>query len=142
MRLADHYGDASAAPEQACRGRLSRGRATAVGWLESAPEDAGGVAVDFVEQVADAVRRFERLVDVESEVAVAPVQGPGLVGGGVAQARDREAGPFRPEVRAPGSAPFDDREVTEGDLAFDADVVAGVLGHPPGAADRITTGSI
>jgi hypothetical protein len=32
---------------------------------------------------------------VEAQVAVAPVKGPGFGGGGVAQPRDREAGPFR-----------------------------------------------
>jgi hypothetical protein len=56
-----------------------------------------------------------------------------LVGSGVAQARDREAGPFWPGVLVPGSAPLDDREVSRGDLALDADLVAGVLGHPRGA---------
>jgi len=33
----------------------------------------------------------------------------------------------------PGSAPLDDREVSRGDLALDADLVAGVFGHPRGA---------
>src|SRR5258707_5394753 len=112
-------------------GPTYRRRDTAASGL--APEYAGGVAVDLVEQGVDAVRRREQVVDVESEVAVAPVQGPGLAGGGVAQARDREAGPFRPGVLAPGSAPLDDREVSRGDLALDADLVAGVFGHPHGA---------
>jgi len=70
---------------------------------------------------------------VEAKVAVAPVQGPGLVGGGVTQAGDRKGGPFGPEVLAPGGTPLDDREVSWGDLAFDADLVAGVLGHPHSA---------
>jgi hypothetical protein len=30
-------------------------------------------------------------------------------------------------------APLDDREVSWGDLAYDADLMAGVLGHPHGA---------
>ncbi len=98
-----------------------------------APEDAGWVAVDLAGQVVDAVRGYKQVVDMESEVAVAPVQGPGLVGGGVAQARDRKAGPFRPGVLVPGSVPLDDRDVPWGDLALDADLVAGVLGNPRGA---------
>ena len=69
---------------------------------------------------------------MEAEIAVAPVQGPRLVGGGVAQAGDRKAGPFRPEVLAPGGAPFDDGEVSWGDFALDADLVTGVFGHPRG----------
>lgn len=48
----------------------------------------------------------------------------------VAQAGDRKAGPFRPEVCALGGAPLDDGEVSGGDLALDADLVAGVFGHP------------
>ncbi len=105
----------------------------AAGRLRLAPEDARGVTVDLIEQVVGAVRRREQVVDVESDVTVAPVQGPGLVGGGVAQARDREGGPFRPGVPGPGSAPLDDREVSRGDLALDADLVGGVSGHPRGA---------
>ena len=41
-----------------------------------APEDAGGVAVELGEQVLDSVRRCVWVVDVEAEVAVAPVEGP------------------------------------------------------------------
>lgn len=67
---------------------------------------------------------------MEAEIAVAPVQGPRFVGGGVAQAGDREAGPFRPEVLAPRGTALDDREVSWGGFAVDADLVAGVLGHP------------
>ena len=44
-----------------------------------------------------------------------------------------KAGPFRSEVLPQGDAPFDDREVSCGDLALDADLVAGVFGHPRGA---------
>ena len=73
------------------------------------------------------------VVDVEAEVAVAPVEGPRLFGDGVSQPGDREAGPLRAEVLAPGSAPLDDGEVSRGDLTFDADLVAGVLGHSSGA---------
>lgn len=51
----------------------------------------------------------------------------------VTQPSDREGGPFGPEVVAPGCAPLDDGEVSRGDLAFDADLVARVLGHPSGA---------
>jgi hypothetical protein len=48
------------------------------------------------------------------------------------QAGGREAGPFRPEVLAPGRGARRSSGAV-GDLAFDADPVAGVLGHPRGA---------
>src|SRR5207245_7173078 len=70
---------------------------------------------------------------VEAKVAVAPVQRPGLVSGGVAQPGDREAGPFRSEVLTPWRARLDDRQVPRGELALHADLVAGVLGYPCGA---------
>ena len=38
-------------------------------------------------------------------------------------------GPFRPEVLTPGGTPLDDGELSWGGLAFDANLVAGVLGH-------------
>ena len=100
--------------------------------LGLSPEDAGGVAVDLGEEVFDLVRGTQWLVEVEAKIAVAPVQGPRLVGGDVAQTGDRKARPFRPEVLAPGGAPLDDGEVSRGHLAFDAHLVAGVLGHPHG----------
>ena len=40
---------------------------------------------------------------------------------------------MRPEVLTPGGALLDDREVSWGDLAFDADLMECVLGHAHGA---------
>ena len=77
--------------------------------------------------------RGKWLVAVEAKVAVAPVQSPRLFGGGVTQTGDRKGGPFRPEVSTPGGTPLDDGEVSWGELAFDADLVAGVRGHPRSA---------
>src|SRR3954453_13682256 len=72
--------------------RLARGPGRG---SRSAPEDAGGVAIDFCEEVFDAVRRSNEVVEVEAQVAVSPVQGPRLAGGGVAKSGDGEAGPLR-----------------------------------------------
>jgi len=66
---------------------------------------------------------------MKAEVAVAPVQRPSLVGSAVAQSCDREAGPLWPEVFSPGRSPFDDRQVSWCNFAFDADLVQCVLGH-------------
>jgi Transcriptional regulator SbtR-like, C-terminal domain len=57
-------------------------------WL--APEDAGGVPVELGEQVVDLTRWRQQVVAVEAEIAVAVIQGPRLVGDGVAQACDRK----------------------------------------------------
>ena len=79
------------------------------------------------------MRGSQWLAGVEAKISVAPVQGPSLVSGGVAQSGDQKARPFWPEVLTPGGAPLDDREMSWGDLAFDTDLVAGMLGHPHGA---------
>ena len=86
-----------------------------------------------VEEGFDSMRGSQWLAGVEAKISVAPVQGPSLVSGGVAQSGDRKARPFWPEVLTPGGAPLDDREMSWGDLAFDTDLVAGMLGHPHGA---------
>lgn len=101
--------------------------------LNQPPEVAGGVAADLFEQIVDVTRRGAQLVDVEPEVAVAPVRGPGLAGGGVTHTSDREAGPFRPVIFAPGSPPLDDREMPRANLALDAHPIKGMVGHPCGA---------
>src|SRR3954470_1072590 len=110
--------------------RLARGPGRG---SRSAPEDAGGVALDFCEEVFDAVRRSNEVVEVEAQVAVSPVQGPRLAGGGVAKSGDGEAGPLRSEVLPPGLASFDDRQMARLDKTLDANLVAGMLGHSVGA---------
>jgi len=47
------------------------------------PADVGRVSVDLAEQVIGSARWCEQVVEVESQVAVAPVRGPGLVRGRV-----------------------------------------------------------
>lgn len=96
-------------------------------WL--APEDAGGVFVDFGEQVGDAGRGVEQVVAVESLVAVTPVEGPGFGGGGVAQSGDREADPVRAEVFTPGRAMLGDGQMPGRYLAFEAYFVACFVGN-------------
>ena len=62
------------------------------------------------------------------QVPVSPVQGPEPGGFGVVQAGDREAGPVGTEVLAPGRSAFTDGQMPWGDVAFDADLAANVLG--------------
>ena len=48
------------------------------------------------------------------------------------QPGDRESGPVGPEVLAPGRSAFADGQMSWGDVAFDADLVANVLGDLAG----------
>jgi hypothetical protein len=48
------------------------------------------------------------------------------------QPDDRESGPVGPEVLAPGRSAFPDGQMSWGDVAFDADLVANVLGDLAG----------
>ena len=49
------------------------------------------------------------------------------------QPRDRESGPVGAKVLAPGWSTFADGQMSWGDVAFDADLVANVLGDLAGA---------
>ena len=49
------------------------------------------------------------------------------------QARDRKSGPIRTEVFAPRRAAFTDGQMPWGDVAFDTDLAAKVLGDLVGA---------
>src|SRR5271156_6299785 len=49
------------------------------------------------------------------------------------QPGDRESGAVGPEVLAPGRSAFADGQMSWGDVAFDADLVANVLGDLAGA---------
>ena len=80
---------------------------------------------------------FKWLVSVVFEVPVAPVQGPESGAFGVVQARDRKSGPFRTEVLAPWWSAFANGQMSWGDVAFDADLVANVLGDLVGATGRL-----
>jgi len=73
------------------------------------------------------------VIAVKAQVAVAPVQCPHLGRSGVAQAGDGKAAPVRSIVLAPGRSALDDREMFWGGVAFDAYLVACVLGHPVSA---------
>ena len=75
----------------------------------------------------------EWLVAVVFEVLVAPVEGPQTGGPGVVQAGDREAGPVGSEILAPRRSAFADGQMSWGDVAFDADLVADVFGDLVGA---------
>src|SRR4051812_15885393 len=101
--------------------------------LRSAPEDAGGVAVDLGEQVVDGGGRGKPGVGVEALMPVGPIQRPGLVCGVVAQAGDCGAAPVRREVLAPWRASFHDRQVAWSDFALDTQLVASLLGNTCGA---------
>ncbi len=57
-----------AATTELARTWVGAGSRRLAGCLGLAPKDAGGVAVDLVEQVVDVVRRCEQVVDVESEL--------------------------------------------------------------------------
>jgi hypothetical protein len=48
------------------------------------------------------------------------------------QPGDQESGPVGPEVLAPGRSAFADGQMSWGDVAFDADLVANVLGDLAG----------
>ena len=49
------------------------------------------------------------------------------------QPGDRESGPVGAEVLAPGRSAFANGQMSWGDVTFDADLVANVLGDPAGA---------
>jgi hypothetical protein len=51
------------------------------------------------------------------------------------QPGDRESGPVGPEVLAPGRSAFANGQMSWGDVAFDADLVANVLGDLPAWSD-------
>ena len=48
------------------------------------------------------------------------------------QPGDRESGPVGPKVLAPGRSAFANGQMSRGDVAFDADLVANVLGDLAG----------
>ena len=73
------------------------------------------------------------MVPVVFEVLVAPVQGPQTGGTGVVQAGDWEAGPVGSDILAPGWSAFANGQMPCGDVAFDADLAADVLGNLVGA---------
>ena len=70
------------------------------------PEDAGRVALDFVNEFFDAGCRLDEVVLVELQVAVAPVQRPLIADLRIAEAADREPGPLRAEVLPPRRPTF------------------------------------
>ena len=67
------------------------------------------------------------------QVPVAPVERPQAAGLGVVQPGDRESGPVGAKVIAPGRSTFANGQMSWGDVAFDADLVADVLGDLAGA---------
>jgi hypothetical protein len=83
--------------------------------------------------VLDSRAGVEWLVPVVFEVLVAPVQGPQTGDPGVVQAGDREAGPVGSKIVAPRRPAFANGQMSCGDVAFDADLAADVLGNLVGA---------
>jgi hypothetical protein len=75
----------------------------------------------------------EWLVPVVLEVLAPPVQGPQTDGPGVVQAGDRELGPVGSDILAPRRPAFANGQMPWGDVAFDADIAADVLGNLLGA---------
>jgi len=122
------HGDGGMWPRLRWRGSV------AGGFGRSSPEDAGGVAVDLGQEVFDSAGGGRQVVDVKAEVAVVP-------GSTSRTCRRRfsaagRSGSWSILVRSPlamAGAAFDDRQVPRGELALDADLVAGVLGYPSGA---------
>ena len=62
-------------------------------------------------------------------VAIAPVERPLATGGGPAQARNPQLGPFGPEVLAPRRAPLDDRDRAVIDDSLDPHLVDRMRRH-------------
>ena len=69
------------------------------------------------------------MVPVVFEVLVAPVQGPQTGGLGVVQAGDRESGPVGALVLPPRRPKLANGQMPCGDVAFDVDLAAEVLGN-------------
>lgn len=99
----------------------------------SAPEDGRRIQLNLGKKVIDTGRRSDAAVDVEAQVAVAPVQRPRLTGLGLAQPRDREGCPLVPVTLAPWRAPLNDGEEPRRHIAVDANLTTRPLGHAPGA---------
>jgi hypothetical protein len=93
------------------------------------PENGIGSAIEIVEEVLDSGAGVEWLVPVVFEVLIAPVQGSQTGGPGVVQAGDWEAGPVGSEILAPRRPAFANGQMPWGDVAFDADLAADVLGN-------------
>src|SRR5260221_11492330 len=105
------------------------------------PEDRGRVTVDLVEQGADVGGRLDLVIEVEAQVAVAPVQGPGPGGLGGAEPGYGKPRPFRADALTPGRTALDDRQVPWAGVAFHPGLVAGMLRHallaPPARAGAL-----
>src|SRR6266508_961668 len=93
----------------------------------SAPEGAGGVAIDLGQQVVQARRGVQVWVGEPAAVAVGPVQRPAAVV--IAKLCDLPPAPFGSEVVAPGRPPLDDRDGRAADDGLQPDLVAGVRRH-------------
>ena len=84
--------------------------------------------------VLDLGAGVEWLVAVVFEVVVAPIQGPKPGGPGVAHTGDREAGPVGSDIFAPRRPALANGQMPWGNVAFDADLAADVLGDLVGAS--------
>ena len=107
----------------------------------SAPEDAGGVAVDLVEEVLGIGGATGHVVLVEREVPVSPVDRPSVAGVRVVQLRDREPCPVWSVLGPPWWTALQDRDGSIGDVHLEADLVASrfrdsLLGRPPDLVER------
>src|SRR6266498_1662787 len=111
-------------PGSCCCPRSSSGCPPSLG---SAPEGAGGVAIDLGEEVVQARRGFQGWVAEPAAVAIGPVQGPAAVV--VAKLCDLQPTPLRSEVLAPGRPPLDDCDGRATDDGLEVDLLAGVRRH-------------
>ena len=93
------------------------------------PEDRGWVTADFPQQVIDMWRGRDLFVEVEPEVAIAPVQRPAPGRFDVPEPRDRQPRPLRACVLAPGRPAFHDRQMPQPYVTLNSDLIAGMLRH-------------
>jgi len=91
------------------------------------PEDGRRIAVHFSEEPTDIPRRFDPLVEMESKVAIPPVQGPLLPSFREVKPGDWEPSPFRTDVRSPRRVALKDCEMAIGCIALDPELVCQVI---------------
>ena len=85
-----------------------RGRRCAATRRRSPPEDAGRIPVEFIKSHKHVARRLEVVVQAPARVAIAPVERPGPVLGGVPEPGDLHAASTRarsPRATGPGTRP-------------------------------------
>ena len=97
--------------------------------MSSTPEDTRGVALDLIDQDVDVRCRFDQVVLVKLEVAVALVERPLLSELRVAEPTGRKPCPVRTEILAPRQPTFERGDRAVSDVNLEAELVPSVERH-------------